>query len=329
MKALNLAQDTWRRFRPSAVVWVGLGAFVLFSLFVPRFFSAGNIANVLRLGSILCIASCGQAIVLILGGIEFSFGSSVALASVVAVSSIAFVGPLVAFLIAAGVVVAIGAINGALIGRFDLPPFIVTLGMLMAAAGLAAALVGGQPIDAPPSAIFSWPANGHILGIPAPIAVAIGCVIILHLLLSVSRIGREWYLAGSNPTAAWLAGVPVGRVVFFGYLIAGAFCALTAIILTSRVGSGQPQLDPNLPFETIAACAVGGIPLAGGQGRAYQVVFGVLIISMMNNAVVLLNLPVAGQYLMIAGIIVGAVLLQKVTWPRLRFLPAPRAGESP
>jgi len=318
------AHGARRRGVPGAAVWVALGAFILFSLVVPRFFTSGNLANVLRLASILCVASCGQAIVLILGGIEFSFGSSVALASVVAVTSIATVGPVAAFLIAAGVVAAIGAINGGLIGRLDLPPFIVTLGMLMAVAGVAASLVGGQPIDAPPSDIFAWPASGRLAGVPVPVVAAAGCVVILHLLLSVTRIGREWYLAGANPAAARLAGISVGRAIFVGYVVAGLFCALAAVILTSRVGSGQPELAPNLPFETIAACAIGGIPLAGGQGRAYQVVCGVLVIAMMNNAVVLLNLPVAGQHLMIAAVIIGAVLLQKVDRPARRLLAALR-----
>jgi ribose/xylose/arabinose/galactoside ABC-type transport system permease subunit len=316
----------WGQFRPTAPVWVALGAFVLFSLFVPRFMTSGNLANVLRLASILCIASCGQAIVLILGGIEFSFGSSVALASVVAVTTIPSVGPVASFLVAAAVAVSIGTINGALIAKFDLPPFIVTLGMLMAAAGLAASLVGGQPIDAPPSEIFSWPARGRVAGIPVPILTAAACVIILHLLLSFTRIGRQWFLAGGNAVAARLSGIHVGRTVFFGYFIAGLFCALTGVILTSRVESGQPELAPNLPFETIAACAIGGIPLAGGRGRAYQVVCGVLVIAMMNNAVVLLNLPIAGQYLMIAVIIIGAVLLQQVDRPAKRLLAILRRG---
>jgi len=322
-------RSTWWRARPAAAIWVTLGTFLLFSVVVPRFPTAGNLANVLRLASILCVASCGQAVVLVLGGIEFSFGSSVALASVVAVTSVTAAGPLGAFLIAAAVVAGIGAVNGALIGWFQLPPFIVTLGMLMAVAGLAASLVGGQPIDAPPSDIFAWPAGGRLAGVPVPILAAAVCVIALHLLLSFCRIGREWYLVGANATAARLAGIRTSRAVFLGYFVAGLFCAIAAVILTSRVGSGQPELAPDLPFETIAACAIGGIPLAGGQGRAYQVVCGVLVIAMMNNAVVLLNLPIAGQQLMIAAVIVGAVLLQKADQPAKRLLALLRRRPGP
>ena len=148
-----------------------------------------------------------------------------------------------------------------------------------------------------------------------------------YLLLAHTRAGRLWYLVGANGTAARLSGITVWRSVLAGYLLAGAFCALAAVILTSRVASGQPGLAPNLPFETIAACAVGGIPLAGGQGRAVQTLCGVLVIAMLNNAVVLLNLPVAYQQLMIAAVILGAVILQRA--PLLLLLLPVRPARQP
>lgn len=305
--------------RPPLSAAIALAVFVLFALLVPRFATFGNLENVARIAAILCIAACGQAIVLILGGIEFSFGSSVALASVVTVLALPFGGTLPAFAAGAAVVLAVGAVNGLLVSRFELPSFLVTLGTLMIGAGLASTIAGGLPIDAPASDAFAWLARGRIAGVPVPIVVAALAVAVLYGLLAHTRLGRFWYLAGANPDAARLAGVNVRRALFSGYVVAGGFCAVTALILTSRVASGQPNLAPNLPFETIAACAIGGIPLAGGQGRASQVVCGVVIVAMMNNAVVLLNLPVAWQRLMIAVVIVGAVLLQQVASGRVRL----------
>lgn len=309
------------RLRPPAAVWITLALFLAFALLVPRFATTGNLENVLRIAAILGIAACGQAVVLILGGIEFSFGASAALASVVTVLSLPVAGVGGAFLAGAGVVVGIGMVNGLLVARFGLPPFIVTLGMLMVGSGLAAALAGGLPIDAPPSAAFSWLARGEIAGVPVPLVAAVLCVVALHVLLTHTHIGRLWYLAGANPQAAKLSGLRVRLAIFSGYAVAGLFCAVTAAILTSRVASGQPALAPNLPFETIAACAIGGIPLAGGRGRPSQVVCGVLIVAMMNNAVVLLNLPVAYQQLTMAAVIVGAVLLQSMPGLLLRLVP--------
>lgn len=307
------------RLRVPAALVIVAAVFILFAVAVPRFATAGNVENVLRIASILCIVACGQAIVLILGGIEFSFGASAALASVVAVLVVPAGGAVCGFLAAAATAIAVGAVNGALIARFDLPPFIVTLGMLMIASGVAATLAGGLPIDAPPSAAFSWPARGRLMGVPVPVVAAALSLAVLHGLLAHSRIGRQWYLAGSNPRAARLAGIRVPVVVFLGYVAAAAFCAVSVVILTSRVASGQPGLAPNLPFDTIAACAVGGIPLAGGEGRAFQVACGVLIVAMLNNAVVLLNFPAAYQQLMIAAVILAAALLQARAggWRRL------------
>ncbi len=297
-------------YRPPVSAAIALAIFVLFALLVPRFATYGNLENVARIASILCIAACGQAIVLILGGIEFSFGASVALASVVTVLALPEAGTLGAFAAGAAVVVGIGAINGFLIARFELPSFLVTLGMLMIAGGLATTIAGGLPIDAPAGDAFLWLARGRLAGIPVPIVLAALSLAVLYMLLAHTRLGRFWFLAGANPEAARLAGINVRRATLAGYVVAGAFCAVTALILTSRVASGQPNLAPNLAFETIAACAIGGIPLAGGRGRASQVLCGVLIIAMMNNAVVLANFPAAYQRLMIAAVIVGAVLLQ-------------------
>lgn len=310
-----MKQSMKSRFIPPTSAWLTLTVFVLFALAVPRFATFGNIENVLRIASILCIVACGQAIVLILGGIEFSFGSSVALASIMTVLTLPDLGIAGGFAAGAAVVLLVGALNGALIARFDLPPFLVTLGMLMAVAGLAATLAGGLPIDAPLTDAFTWPARGRIGGVPVPIIAAALSLIALYGLLTHTHIGRLWYLVGANSEAARLSGIRVRLTIFAGYIVASGFCAVASVILTSRVGSGQPGLAPNLPFETIAACAIGGIPLSGGQGRASQVVCGVLIIAMMNNAVVLLNLPVAYQQLMMAAVILGTVVLQRASGP--------------
>lgn len=307
------------RVRPPMAAWIALSLFAVFALAVPRFATSGNLENVLRIAAILGIVSCGQAVVLILGGVEFSFGASVALASVVTVLAQPALGTLGGFAAGAAVVVAVGALNGALVARFELPAFIVTLGTLMMASGVAATLAGGLPIDAPASEAFSWLARGRVLGVPVPVVAAGTSALLLHVLLAHSHLGRLWYLVGSNPLAARLSGVRVRWTIFGGYVAASCFCALGAMILTSRVASGQPGLAPNLPFETIAACAIGGIPLAGGQGRVSQVVCGVLVLAMLNNVIVLLNLPVAWQQIMMAAVIVGAVLLQSEI-PGLRHL---------
>jgi ribose/xylose/arabinose/galactoside ABC-type transport system permease subunit len=301
--------QTYARSLPSSA-WGAIALFVAFSLCVPRFASAANLSNVLRQASIVGIVACGQAIVIILGGIEFSFGSSVGLASVIVVLSAASFGVVGAFCLGAAVVVTIGLINGIIIAWFKVPPFIVTLGMLMAVFGIAATLAGGLPIEAPAGPIFTWLARGRVLGVPVPIFTALAAAAGLYVLLNHAEIGRRWYLVGSNPLSARLAGIKVDGTIIAGYVAAAAFCALGAILLTARVASGQPNLAPNLSFDTIASCAIGGLSLSGGTGRTGQVVCGVLILAAVNNAVVLSNLPAAYQQILTAAILIGAVLLQ-------------------
>ena len=141
---------------------------------------------------------------------------------------------------------------------------------------------------------------------------AVFALVCLWVLLAHTQLGRRFYLIGANASAARLSGVGVKRAAFAGYVLAGVFAGIASVILTSRVGSGQPNLMPDLPFQTIAACAIGGIPLTGGRGSALHVVAGVAIIAMLNNAVVLLNYPVAAQQLLIALVIVLSVVIQRL-----------------
>lgn len=293
-------------------VLIALGFFIFCAAFVPRFSSLGNLENVARIASILAIAACGQVIVLILGGIEFSFGSSVALASVVTAMLLPATGPLPAFAAGMSVVVLVGVLNAIFVAGVGLPPVVVTLGTLMIGHGLAANLAGGLPIDAVSSPLFRLPAVGEVLGIPVAVLVAALALLSLWVLLTHSELGRRFYLVGTNASAARLSGIAVKRTIFTGYVIAGFFAGLASVILTSRVGSGQPNLMPDLPFQTIAACAIGGIPLTGGRGSVAQVIAGVAMIAMLNNAVVLLNHPGAIQQLLIAIVIVVSVVLQRL-----------------
>lgn len=304
--------------RPPAALYALLALTVLCALWVPRFATAGNALNLLRVASVLAIAGCGQAVVIMVAGIDFSTGASVALVSVATVMLLQWIGPLPALLLGAVAAVAVGAANGWLIGRLRLPALIATLGMSFMVGGMAAWLVGGMPLDPTPPEAFYWLGRGRLYGVPVPILVAIIACLLLQLLLAHTTLGRRWMLIGSNPRAARLAGLPVTRDVALAYAVCGLYTAVAGAVLTSRIASGQPQLFPGLPFETIAACAVGGASLAGGRTRTIHVVIGVLIVATLNNAVVLLNLPAALQQLLIALVIIGAVIIRQPGAWRLR-----------
>jgi len=294
--------------QPAVVVALLLA--LAFSLFVPRFASLGNAENLLRIAAILAIASSGQAIVLMTGGIDFSTGASVALVSVVTALLLQDMPPVWAVPLGASVAIAVGLINGVLVGRMRVTPLIATLGMSLVCGGYASHLAGGMPLDPAASEAFAWLGRGAVGGIPIPIVMAVGGFVLLHIVLTRTVFGRYWQLIGTNARAARMAGLPVSQALIAAYVFAGLLTGMAGAILTSRVGSGQPQLFPSLPFEAIAACAVGGISLAGGRASALQVYAGVFIIAMLNNVVVLLNLPPAVQQITIACVIVGSVTLQ-------------------
>lgn len=291
-------------------VWVVIALFVLCALFVPRFASLGNLENVLRIAAILALAAAGQSIVLLVAGVDFSAGASVALVSVCIVSLLDSFSPGVAMALGAFAALAVGLFNAWLVGGCGVNPLIATLGSSLVVGGLASAITGGMPLDPTPPEGFYWLGRGHLAGIPVPIWLAVIGLLVLHVLLSLTTLGRKWALVGSNPVAARNAGIRVGWVLFSAYAIAGVFIAVAGAVLTSRVASGQPHLYPSLPFEAIAACALGGIALTGGRATALQVLLGVLMLAVLNNVLVLLNLPAALQQLAMGVVIAAAVVLQ-------------------
>lgn len=324
---------TWLR-RVPASAYVLLALFVVVALVAPRFLTIGNLINVARVAAILALAAYGQSIVIVTGGLDFSVGSSVALVSVVTILTASAAGTPIGVALGAGTALAIGAFNGLFVSRFELPPFLVTLGALIGFHGLASLLAGGIPLEAPAGVDLSWLGQGTLAGVPTPIVAAGIGFIVLQALMGRTTLGRSWYLIGASIRSARVAGLPVRRDLFLAYLAAGGFAAIAGLILTSRVNSGQPNLFPTLPFEAIAACAIGGLPLAGGAGRPSQVLIGVLVVAVIGNAVVLLNLPSAAQLMTIGVLTVVAVLTQQIKWPPLaaairRAGGSRRSGELP
>lgn len=300
----------WRLFlRLPASAYVLLGLILVLATVAPGFISIGNASNVGRTAAVLVLAACGQAIVILTRGLDLSSASSVALMSVVTVLMIDFGVP-IAILSGIFVALAVGAVNGILIARFEIPPFLVTLGMFTGLHGLASLLVGGIPVEAPPGGGFSWFGNGRLGPIPVPIILGLVGFVILALLLRGSVLGRCWYLVGANPEAARASGIRVRQVLFQAYLVSAAFVAVAGVVLTSRVQSGQPNLAPNLAFEAIAACAIGGIPLTGGKGSAVRVLLGVTIVALLGNGLRLLNYSSDVQLMALGILTVIAVLAQ-------------------
>jgi ribose/xylose/arabinose/galactoside ABC-type transport system permease subunit len=312
MTSQRVVLDRIRRNLPPTL-WVLAALVVVLWITAPGFATSSNFTNIGRTAAALALAACGQAVVIITGGLDLSAGSVVAVMSVIAVLEV-HLGVLVAFGLAVLAALGVGAINGLLVARFDVPPFLATLGMLTAIHGLAGQLVGGIPVETPPSGAFSWPSNGSAGPISAPLLLALVGIGFLAVLLRRTGLGRTWFLVGSNREAARSAGLRTRWTLFLAYLTAGAFVSVAGIILTSRVHSGQPNLEPTLAFEAIAACAIGGLSMNGGVGQVSGIVVGVLIVAFVTNGLTLLNVSSDVYTIAVGALTIGSVLLASRRW---------------
>jgi len=278
----------------------------------PYFFTVENLFAIGLQMSVVAIMALGQVLIIIAGGIDLSMGSVLGLAGVVAGMMLRADQPFVLALLAAIVVgLAFGWLNGFLITRGKLPPFIATLGTMGIARGVALIATNGVPIfGLPPS--FATLGGGRILQlIPIPVAITIVIAIIAHFMLAHTRLGRHAYAIGGNAEAARLAGVPVARVKLILYGLCGVTCGLAGLILASRLNSGQPTAGNGYELDVIAACVIGGASLSGGEGTVAGALIGALIMGVLRNGCNLLDVSAFWQQVAIGAIIIVAVFIDQ------------------
>ncbi len=311
--------------RKYAIVLILLGMVVILSLLtttkegVPTFLSPRNILNVIRQISIVAMIAMGVTMVIITGGIDLSSGSVVALATVVAASfaqradwaNPKFPGlqvPVIVPVIAAlGIGALCGTINGTLIAKFAIPPFIATLGMMTVARGFAL-IYSDRPVSGLKEG-YLWIGQSNVLGIPVPIIILAVTAVLIHLMLNRTRFGRYIYAIGGNEQAARISGLNLGSLKIRIYMLAGLLAGAAALILSARIGSGQPGLAVGYELDAIAAAVIGGTSLSGGIGTVWGTIVGALIIGVLNNGLDLLNVNAYWQTIVKGVIIVAAVII--------------------
>ena len=300
------------------------GMVILASLLSPAFFTLTNITNVVRQMSIIGLIALGVTGVIVSGGIDLSSGSVVGLAAVVAASLVqAGSGPRVLYPGIAGspVILAViggcgvgalaGLVNGSLVAKTHIPPFIATLGMYTAARGAAMLYTSGRPLSQL-SDSYNFIGQGDLAGVPVPILLLVGMALVTHVLYSRTKFGKYIYAIGGNEQAARVSGIAVGRYKILIYTYAGALSGLAGLVISSRIGSGQPGLGVGYELDAIAAAVIGGTSLsAGGIGSIPGTVVGALIIGVLNNTLDLVNVSAYWQQIIKGLIIVGAVVLDQ------------------
>lgn len=285
---------------------------LVLSLTTPGFFSLQNVTIILRQVSINGILAIGVTFVIIAGGIDLSLGSVVAFTGVIAAlfahpGEFPLMVPL-AMAVLAGL--AIGGLNGLVITRGSVAPFIVTLGMMTIARGLALVASGGRPVT-DLSDGFNFIGGGDLLGIPVPILIFAAVILASAFVLNKTRIGRYMYAVGGNEKAAYASGVRVNTVKLIAYMICSGLAAVAGIVLASRITTGQPNAGIAYELDAIAAVVIGGTSLAGGTGGIGGTVLGVLLIGVINNGLDLLNISSYYQQIIKGAIIIAAALIDR------------------
>ncbi|WP_246427432.1 ABC transporter permease subunit [Paenibacillus phyllosphaerae] len=282
------------------------------AVFAPNFMEVTNMLNILKQASITAILAAGMTIVILTGGIDLSVGSTLALSGVLSVMmSNAGVHPVIAMLAGAAVGCAAGSINGYLTAVPKLPSFVVTLGSMTYLRGLAFVVSGGYPI-ALENSLFKFVGSGDILGIPTPIYIMAIVYVVMFYVLKYTMFGRHIYAIGGNEEAARLTGIKVERSLIKVYAISGLLAGIAGVVMTGRLFSAQPTGGTGYELDAIAAVVLGGTSFVGGFGRIQGTIIGVLVIGVLTNGLVLLNVDFYWQMIVKGGVIVAAVLLDRI-----------------
>lgn len=286
---------------------------IALSLASPYFATKNNLINIVLQAAINATLACGMTFVILTGGIDLSVGSIVAFAGILLGVMLKAELPLAVALIGCVLVGGVcGLVNGLLVTRINLPPFISTLGMMSIARGGALYIADGRAISGF-SGRLNYIGSGTILGIPVMILIMALTFVIGLFILKFTRAGRYIYAIGGNVEATRLSGINTNRYTALVYVICGLTAGLAAVLLTSRLDSAQPVAGEGYELDAIAATVIGGTSLSGGEGKLSGTIIGALIIAVLNNGLNLLNVS---SY--IQQIVIGLVIILAVTFDRIR-----------
>jgi len=308
---VNRPLDILRRFSVTIILLCICLAFALGS---SDFFTTSNLLNVALQTSIIAIVAIGMTFTILTAGIDLSVGSVMALSGAIAAGLNVRQGfdPFVAIGIALLIGMLIGAINGLMIIKGGIPPFVATLAMLAIARGLTLVYTQGRPI-AGLDERFIYLGTGQIMGIPVPVFIMVVVAIIAHIVTRYTPFGLHVYATGGNEEPTRLAGVSPDRIKLAVYIISGFTAALGGVLLAARLWSAQPNAAVGWELDAIAAPVIGGTSLFGGVGTIGGTVVGAFIIGVLSNGLNLMGVPSYYQQVIKGVVFILAVSLDILT----------------
>ncbi len=293
------------------LIMVVLG--IILSLIKPNFATSYNLFNVARQISLLVITAIGETFVIVSGGIDLSVGSVLGLSGII--MSTAYANGLnstLSILLGLFTGITCGLMNGYLITRIRIAPFIVTLGMLSIARGIILVITEGFAItDISPFIITIG--QGYVGPVPIPVLFMIVIAIIMAFILERTVFGMRTRSIGGNEESTRVAGVHVKRMKLMIYMLSGCMAAIAGVVMVGRLNVGQPNAGLGWELQAIAAAIVGGTSLSGGQGTILGTVFGAALMGMISNSLVLLGVSMYWQSIVVGVIIIGVVAIDSIT----------------
>jgi len=282
--------------------------FIVLTVTHDAFLTATNLVNILKQAAITSVVAIGATFVLVSGGLDLSSGSVAAFAGVCS----AFLGLPGGYPVICAVIVAIcvgaacGLINGFIVAKGGVHPFITTLGMMISVRGMALIVTNAKPVFGL-SEQYTFFGSGMVFGIPVLVIAMFLVLFIAYIVLDKTRFGRHIYALGGNESAAYVSGINVVGIKMAVYTIAGAFSGMAGMLLAGRIKSGTPVMAEGLELDAIAAAVIGGVSTTGGIGKVYGAVIGALLLAMVSNGLDLLNVSPYLQQLIKGAIIILAV----------------------
>lgn len=306
---------------------------VVFSFLSPYYFSVSNFLTMASHVAIFGILGMGMLLVILNGGIDLSVGSTLGLAGVIAgflmhgvplpiFGVVLYPAVWVVAVLACALGAVVGLINGVLVARFKVPPFVATLGMLYAVRGVALLITNGLTYNnlegkaALGNTGFDWLGFNRLFGIPVGVVAMVVIAIVGSIMLNRTVFGRWLYASGGNERAAELSGVPVKRVQITVYVLSGICAAIAGLILTSELTSAGPTAGTTYELTAIATVVIGGAALTGGRGNIRGTLLGAFVIGFLSDGLVIIGVSAYWQMVFTGAVIVFAVLLNSVQYGR-------------
>lgn len=286
---------------------------VFVSVLNPAFLQVNNLLNLMRQLIINGFIALGMTFVILTGGIDLSVGSTLALTSAIFAGLLQGGMPTIfAILIALGLGLILGLVNGILITKGKLAPFIVTLATMTIFRGLTLVYMDGRPIAGPKDDFaFQFLGKGQFFGIPFQVILFIISYLILWILLTKTSYGRKIYAVGGNEKASFISGIKIDKVKILVYVISALMAVLSGLVLTSRLNSAQPTAGSAYEMDAIAAVVLGGTSMTGGSGSLTGTLIGILILGVLNNGLNLLGVSSFYQQIVKGVVILIAVLIDR------------------